>query len=89
MAEGRTAEQVGTKGTGLATATCGKRLQLAATIFGDARERRLTSDNPFAAVRKPGSTNSERLAYVPAETIERLIELDPNPEWRLLFCLAR
>jgi hypothetical protein len=49
----------------------------------------LISDNPFAAVRKPGSTNSERLAYSPAETIERLIELDQNPEWRLLFCLAR
>ncbi len=89
MAEGRSAEQVESKGTALAPATCGKRLQLAGTIFGDARKRRLIADNPFDDVRKPGSTNSERLAYVPAETIERLIELDPNPEWRLLLALAR
>ena len=89
MTEGRSAEQVKTKGSTLAPATCGKRLQLASTIFADARKRRLIAENPFADVRKPGSTNSDRLVYVPAETIQRLIDLEPNQEWRLLLVLAR
>jgi integrase len=89
LKDGRSASQVENKGTSLGGATCGKRIQHASTIFNDAVRRGVIPSNPLSDVRRPAATNDERKVYVPAETIERLIELDPNPEWRLLLALAR
>jgi integrase len=89
MTTARSAKQVERQGAALSPATCGKRLQLASTIFGDAQRRGLISSNPFADVKKPGAVNIDRQQYVPAESVETLIEAEPDPEWRLLLALAR
>jgi integrase len=89
MTTARSAKQVERQGAALSPATVGKRLQLASTIFGDAQRRGLISSNPFADVKKPGAVNIDRQQYVPAETVETLIEAEPDPEWRLLLALAR
>jgi integrase len=89
MTTARSAKQVERQGAALSPATCGKRLQLASTIFGDAQRRGLISSNPFADVKKPGAVNPDRQQYVPAETVEKLIDAEPDPEWRLLLALAR
>lgn len=45
--------------------------------------------NPFTDVKKPGGTNPDRQQYVPAETVEKLIDAERDPEWRALLALAR
>jgi integrase len=85
----RSAGQVKRKGAALSPATVGKRLQWCSSVFRDAQRRGLISANPFADVKKPGGTNPDRQEYVPAATVETLIEADPDPEWRALLALAR
>ncbi len=87
--EGRSDRQNTQGEAGLAPATCGKRLQLAATMFEDARKRKLISDNPFSDVRKPATTNPGRKKYVPVEHVLKLIEHETDAEWRALLALAR
>jgi integrase len=87
--EARTATQVERKGAALSPATVGKRLQLASTIFGDALKRRLISENPFRDTKKPGAANPDRQQYVPAASVETLIERETDLEWRALLALAR
>uniref|UniRef100_A0A7C4QP52 Site-specific integrase n=1 Tax=Schlesneria paludicola TaxID=360056 RepID=A0A7C4QP52_9PLAN len=74
---------------GLAPATVGKRLQRASAIFRDAQRRKLIDENPFAGLKLPPATNRERQRYVPAETIEALLDVIPDPEFRLLLVMAR
>lgn len=85
----RSAGQVKRKGAALSPATVGKRLQWCSSVFRDAQRRGLVSANPFSDVKKPGGTNPDRQEYVPAATIETLIQADPDPEWRALLALAR
>ena len=75
--------------TGLSPATIAKRLQWCSAIFRDAVRRKLLTDNPFAGLKQPKGSNSDRQEYVPAETIEKLIELTPDAEWKLLLALSR
>ncbi len=89
LKDGRSASQVENKGTSLCGATCGKRIQHASTIFNDAVRRGVIPSNPLSDVRRPAATNDERKVYVPAATVETLIELERDPEWRLLLALAR
>ncbi len=44
---------------------------------------------PLLRREEAGGTNPDRQEYVPAATIETLIEADPDPEWRALLSLAR
>lgn len=74
---------------GLSSATIAKRLQWAGAFFRDAVRRKLIAENPFDGVRKSGGVNVERQQYVPRETIERILAVAPDAEWRLLICLAR
>jgi len=77
------------KTPGLSPATVAKRLQRCSAIFGDARKRKIISENPFAGIKQPKGTNSARQAYVPVELIEQLIEKAPSVEWRLLLAMSR
>ena len=60
----------------------------AKTMFAQAVRRKLILDNPFA-VLKSGPTPSKYSRYVTPDEIDRIIEVCPNTEWRLLFGLAR
>jgi integrase len=74
---------------GLAPATVGKRLSYAREIFGDAVKRQLIPANPFGGIKAPPATNPARQVYVPASVVERLIEVTPDREWKLLLAMAR
>jgi integrase len=89
LKQGRSACQVESKGASLGGATCGKRIQHASTIFNDAVRRGVIPSNPLSDVRRPAATNDDRKVYVPAEVLEKLIEAEPDPEWRLLLALGR
>ena len=74
----------------LASATVGKRLSYACSIFADAVRHEIIARNPFEGVKRPGATNPARQAYVPVEWVERLIrEQAPTGEWRLLLAMSR
>lgn len=77
------------KPKGLSPATLGKRLSWAATIWRDAVRRELTSRNPFDSVKQPSGVNPDRKVYVPRETIQQLIDVEPDLEWRALLALSR
>ena len=51
--------------------------------------RRLIPANPFAEVTCGSQVNDERIAYVPAEDVERVIAICPDNDWRLTFALPR
>ena len=87
--DARTRGGVQEKTPGLSPATVAKRLQRSSAIFNDAYKRKLISENPFAGIKQPKSTNPARQAYVPVELIERLIEQAPSVEWRLLLAMSR
>lgn len=74
----------------LSGATVAKRLQRCSAIFADAVRRKLITEDPFAGLKRPPSSNRERQHYVPAEVIDRVVEeYAPNAEWRLLLAMAR
>ncbi len=77
--EARTLSQVERKGAALSPATCGKRLQLASTIFGDSPQAAADSGEPVSLHKKPGAANPDRQRYVPAATVETLIEAEAEP----------
>lgn len=51
--------------------------------------RKLLTENPFSGLKQPKATNPARQVYVPAETIEQVIENTADDEWKLLLALAR
>lgn len=60
----------------------------AKTMVADAVKRKAIPENPFAGL-KSGSTPSKYSRYITPEEIQSVIKACPNPEWRLLFGLAR
>lgn len=74
---------------GLSPATIGKRLQWCCAFFRDAVRRKLLDSNPFADVKQSKATNPERQQYVPAATIEQIIEFTPDAEWKCLLAMSR
>jgi integrase len=58
-------------------------------VFADAVSRRLISLNPFTGLKAGSQSNADRMEYVPAATVERVIEHCPHHEWKLLFAMAR
>jgi integrase len=51
--------------------------------------RRLIQANPFSDVACGPQDNQERIVYVPAEVVERVIAVCPDNDWRLVFALPR
>jgi len=81
--------EAGQKKQGLAEATAAKHLIWACSLYRDAMRREQVSRNPFDEVVKGSQINRERRHYVPAEVIERVIDITPSLEWKLLLALAR
>jgi len=76
------------KELGLSEATIKTHSGNAKTIISEAVRRKLIAENPFQRL-KSGPTASRYTRYVTPDQIERVIEACPNPQWRLLFGLAR
>jgi integrase len=64
-------------------------LRRARQFLKAAVRRRLIATNPFADVPCGPQVNDERIMFVPAEIIERVIAICPDEDWRLIFALPR
>ena len=74
---------------GLASNTAKQRLRFARAFFEMAVEDELITKNPFKARGLTTSQTAAEKTYVPAATIENVIEHCPTLEWKLLFALIR
>ncbi|MFM8531549.1 MAG: tyrosine-type recombinase/integrase, partial [Ilumatobacteraceae bacterium] len=64
-------------------------LRRARQFLKAAVRRRLIPVNPFAEVPCGPQVNDDRIVYVPPETIEAVIAVCPDNDWRLIFALTR
>jgi len=64
-------------------------LRRARQFLKAAVRRRLIAVNPFADVPCGPQTNDERIVYVPAEVVEKIIATCPDADWRMIFALPR
>ncbi len=73
----------------LASATINRRCQFARTFFKDAVRRRLIASNPFEGVGTGSTANPKRQVFVDRESIQKVIDVCPSSDWRLLIALSR
>ena len=72
-----------------AAASASVDLRRARQFLKVAVRRRLIPANPFAEVTCGSQVNDERIAYVPAADVEKVIAVCPDSDWRLTFALPR
>ena len=72
-----------------AVASASVDLRRARQFLKAAVRRRLIATNPFADVPCGPQANDDRIVFVPAETIERVIAICPDADWRMIFALPR
>ncbi len=72
-----------------APSTMGRAVKYARQFFKGALRSKLVDENPFTGIRAPTTPDETRKVYVPVETVERVIEQCPTPEWRLLIAMSR
>ncbi len=73
----------------LAAATVNKHCSIAKQLFELAVSAELISKNPFAKIETTNRVDRQRKEYVEAEKVERLIDVMPNWQDRLILALAR
>ncbi len=73
----------------MAQATVAKVIKHAKQFFNAAVSAGIISKNPFSEVVAGTQANDERSVYVPAEVVEKAIEMAPDAQWRLLIALSR
>lgn len=73
----------------LAGPTMSKRLQVIKRIFSRCVRWGWIQRNPFEHVRPGKQTNPERLRYITAADVRKLIDAAPDAEWRAIIALAR
>jgi integrase len=73
----------------LSGATVAKRVMVAKRIFGKAKQWKWIAENPFGHLRAGSQANPDRNVYVPADTINAILDACPNVGWRCLIALAR
>jgi len=73
----------------LAAATVARRCSLARTFFKDAVRRKLIAENPFDDVVGGPSHNPERQHFIDHATINKVLEIAPSAEWKLLIAMSR
>jgi integrase len=61
----------------------------ARTFWRDAVDRKLVDANAFAKVQTGSQVNVARHRYIDAASIERVIAVCPDPQWKLLLALSR
>lgn len=73
----------------MADATVRRRTGKAKQFFAEALERGLVDQNPFAKLPSHVKANTARQFFVPADWIERCIEVATHVTWRTILALAR
>lgn len=73
----------------LSASTINRRVGLARQFLHKAVKRKLLADNPFADVRAGQQVNTVRQFFLTREDADKVLAACPNPEWQLLFGLAR
>lgn len=74
---------------GLAEATISKRVKHARQHFKLAHRKGLVDANPFQDVRTGSQRNEARLQFIKQATIEKVLDVTTDVEWRLIIALAR
>ncbi len=64
-------------------------LRRAKEFLEAACRHRLIPENPFADLSCGPQTNEDRIAFIPLETIDRVIAACPSLDWKLIFAFAR
>lgn len=77
------------KSRNLSKASASKKLKDARQFFGFAVELQSIDRNPFAKVKLPPQDNPDRMRYIPAADINKVISAITDPELRLVIGLAR
>ncbi len=72
-----------------AKATIAKRIRYARHFMEVALRRKLIEANPFGHISGTVVGNPERRVFVPVDVIEKVIDVAPDPQWKLLIALAR
>ncbi len=75
--------------SGLARATQSKRLQIIKRLFGRCVRWGWIRVSPFNEVRPGHQSNPERLRYISADYVEKIIAVVKDPEWKAILALAR
>jgi integrase len=75
--------------TALAVATVSQRIGIAKRWFKQAVRKRWIEDNPFEDHKRGKEHNPERLEFIPAATVQALIEYSTDDEFKLILALAR
>jgi integrase len=70
-------------------ATVARHIKQSRQFFKAAIDAEILVRNPFAKVHVGSMTNRDRQTYVDVATISKVLEACPDPEWRLVFGLAR
>ena len=73
----------------LAKATIAKRCRYARHFFDVAKRRGLVDSNPFGHIAGSVVGNTSRRAFVSGDVVQKVMDVAPDPQWRLLIALAR
>ncbi len=73
----------------LARATIAKRVVIAKSIFGKAVRWGLIPSSPFTDLRAGSQSNPDRAFYVTRETIQAILAVCPDDQWRAIVALSR
>lgn len=73
----------------LSEATISGHIKRTRHYWAMAIERGICRDNPFLKAKAGSMANDARKQYIPAEWVERVISVCPDPQWRLLLALSR
>jgi len=73
----------------LAGATISKRVKTARAFFRLGVRWKMLIENPFDGLKAGGQTNRERMVFIPAEVVGKVIDEATSAEWKALIALAR
>ncbi len=74
---------------GLAENTVRKHCAVAKVFFYNAVRKKLITENPFADLKATSIPNKSREYFITANEAQRVIDVCPDAEWRLIVALAR
>ena len=76
-------------GGGLCEATARKTVSIAKQVFQAGVRKRIIRDNPFAGLCATTLANRERDYFVSREETDKIMDVCPDAEWRVLVALCR
>lgn len=76
-------------GKTLAPPTVHLYMRKARQFYGDAADRKLITENPFAKVKVRRGDDDSRQRFISAADVMKVIDACPDQEWRAVFALAR